>query len=295
MISFATISEPSAITATRQVARWWREVFNDLAFEHDDDPLVFVEPSAHEPGHVYAGPLPQAESRLSPACSIVPGPSGGRSSSYESRATITLLCESRATTHTQAVEMLQSLRRCVRRAPTDAGFAAPHARNIVGAPTLDRPGGANTRVDLWRFLSLDVLAEPQPIAIADDAATGEREAAATMTLVATVVPVTVESVFSLRATNANLGEAFIDADGAAIEILRDPDDAETVFASIPLAGKTLAQVIADINAGVLTHGVIAEHAAEFAAPESDTPASTLLGFFTRTLAVGGSTVVVAER
>jgi hypothetical protein len=164
-------------------------------------------------------------------------------------------------------------------------------RNIVGAPALSAPGGAATRADLWRFLALEVLAEPQPLTL-PDVAGGEGEAVATMTLVATVVPVTVEAAFALRVTNDSLGEAGVDLFGGALELTRLPAEGEPAFASIALLGLTIAQLIAAINAGTASHGFVAESAASFAA---DAQAVSLLGFFTRTLDVGASTVIAAER
>jgi hypothetical protein len=277
----------SAQLAVEQLCRWWCAVYNDLKLD-DADPLVFADADSNTRAHVYAGPLPELDYRLRPACSIVPGAAPGPSTRLDRHTMLGFGCEARAATTVEAIATLRSLRRSIRRG--EEPFAAPHVRNIVGLPDLEQ----DQTLEAWRFLAIDVLAEPQPLNIPNEpGATSEGEASAAMALIATAVPVTVEAAFTLRASNATFGPATVDFDGGELFLGREPTGgAPVITAEISPLGKTIAEFVAAINAHTLTHGFIAEHAAGFAA---DTPATALLGFFTKQLAVDDSLVVAAWR
>jgi hypothetical protein len=281
----------SAQLAVEQICRWWCAVYNDLSVT-EDETLVFAEDASSERAHVYAGPLPEVEHRLRPACSIVPGAAPGPSSRLDRHTSLGFACEARASTTVEALAMLRSLRRSIRR--REEPFAAPHVRNIVGLP----PVAQGSTLSAWRFLAIDVLAEPQILTLPNEpapgGATSEGEASAAMTLIATAVPVTVEAAFTLRATNETFGPATIDFDAGFLFLGREPSapGAEEITEMIMPEGLTIAQFVAAINAGTLTHGFVAEFAADFAA---STPATALLGFFARTLAVDDSDVIAAWR
>jgi hypothetical protein len=276
----------SAQLAVEQVCRWWCAVYNDLSVT-EDETLVFAEDASSERAHVYAGPLPEVEHRLRPACSIVPGAAPGPSSRLDRHTMLGFSCEARASTTAEALAMLRSLRRAIRR--REEPFAAPHVRNLIGLPDV-LSGGS---IDAWRFLAIDVLSEPQPLTIPNEpGATSEGEASAAMALIATAVPVTVEAAFTLRVSNDAFGPATVDFDAGFLFLGREPADSAPVTATIEPAGLTVAQFVAAINAETLTHGFIAEHAADFAAT---TPATALLGFFARSLAVDDSLVIAAWR
>jgi hypothetical protein len=177
--------------------------------------------------------------------------------------------------------VLVNLRRSIRLAPGHDAFVVPHAHNIVGLPAL---APAPSSVRAWRFLWIDIQAEPQRLTL-PDLPGGEGEASAVMTLVAAAVPCAVESVFTLRATNANLGDAGVDCTEGSIDLTRLPDGQPPVFASYDLKANTVATLIAAINSNTLTHGFIAEAASPDAAAGA-IPARDVIGFFTTELSPG---------
>lgn len=154
--------------------------------------LVFADPvtevATPVPCNLYTCALPEPTFRLSPACSLVvngsPAPVG-----YD-LTQIGITCVAHAQSERDAMAMLSDLRRIVRPggrpfthnpAKTTATF---DPRGVIGVPHF-----TSDDADLWRFITIDIRAEIQPLNFGAGAgASAAGESMAQFDLIATVVP-----------------------------------------------------------------------------------------------------------
>ena len=170
--------------ACEQLCRWWASVAQGWS-----PALTFAEPDAATPANLYAGVLPARAHRRIPACVLAPVGGAGGGTGYERAHALLIRCDARAPSTRVALDLLSDLRAALRK---DGGpFVAPnetYGPGVIGPAPL--PVGVSRPV--WRFLSAEVVSEPQTAPLnADGFGTPEGEHAALMTIGVRCLPITI--------------------------------------------------------------------------------------------------------
>lgn len=180
--------QPSPIVACEQLARQWKNCnawSGGLTFA---DPVT--EGATPALANLYARVLPSIEFRRQPACSLMVSPAGAPTG-QSTTTPIGVTCVAHGETERQAMALLNDLRRLI--LPNGRGFTHnPPAHSgsfnpagVIGAPYV-APGDD---ADVWRFITIDIRADIQPIRFGPgEDATPDGEAAAQLDLVCACVP-----------------------------------------------------------------------------------------------------------
>lgn len=179
--------QPEPIVACEQLARMWSMCYDyALPLRYADPVTETGEPEARR---LYTIPLPKRDHRESPACSILVAPAGAPGG-QTTTTPIGMRCVAHGATEREAMDVLRDLRRIIlpggrgwtHNPPTPGGSFNP--QGVIGPPFVAPSGDA----DVWRFVSIDIVADIQPVNFAFGAATPEGEAAAQLDLVAHCIP-----------------------------------------------------------------------------------------------------------